>query len=309
MSAARRAVRHEVAVGLLLLVGLAVLATMAVQAGAFRMDRGAIHVNALFDDAAGLAKGAVVSVAGVEVGHVESLGVEAGRARVDLTVDGRMGLGRDARARIRARSVLGEKYLALEAGAPGAEPLRDGDRIEATAAQVEIDEMVDALGPILASADPQALGRAIDAFSSALAEDPDRVKRILADAEVLVHALREASDEAPGLARDARAAVAEVRATAAEARPVLARADRVLAEVEEAAGPLSDAAAGAPALVGDARAAVGEARDVLGRLGTSTQDLSTVLSNLAVYDRDEVRRLLREEGVLIRLRPSEAEDP
>ncbi len=302
MSAARRSVRHEVAVGVLLLVGLAVLAYMAVQAGALRMDRRAVHVSALFDDAAGLARGAVVSVAGVEVGRVEALGVDGGRARVDLTVDARTGLGRDVRARIRARSVLGEKYLALEPGAPGAEALRDGDRIEATAGQVDIDEMVDSLGPILASADPVALGRALDAITAALAEDPDRVRRILADTEALVHDLSEASAEAPALARDARAAVEEARAVAAEARPVLERADRVLARAEEAV-------ADTPALVGDARAAVGEARDVLGRLDASTGDLSVVLRNLAVYDRAEVHRLLREEGVLIRLRPAEAQEP
>ncbi|MBN1336470.1 MAG: MCE family protein [Deltaproteobacteria bacterium] len=302
MSAARRAVRHEVAVGVLLLVGLAVLAYMAVQAGALRMDRGSIHVSALFDDVAGLTKGAVVSVAGVEAGRVESLGVEQGRARVDLAIDGHMELGRDVRARIRARSVLGEKYLALEPGAPGAEPLQDGDRIEATAGQVEIDQMLDALGPLLASADPRALGRALDAVSGAFADDPERMKRILIDAEALLHNLREASGEAPALALDARRAAEEVRAVAAEARPILQRADRVLTQAEEVT-------AGAPALLGDARAAVGEARDALGHLDASTEDLSTVLRNLAIYDRDEVRRLLREEGVLIRLRASEAEAP
>jgi hypothetical protein len=48
---------------------------------------------------------------------------------------------------------------------------------------------------------------------------------------------------------------------------------------------------------------------VLGDLKESTGDIKLVLSNLKEIDKWELRRLLREEGILLRLKAGEVEEP
>jgi len=54
---------------------------------------------------------------------------------------------------------------------------------------------------------------------------------------------------------------------------------------------------------------VADGRLVLGDLKDSTGDIKLVLSNLKEIDKWELRRLLREEGIVVRLRESEVVEP
>ena len=298
---------QQAAVGLLLLSALVILAYLAVQVGAWRVETGHIEVGAVFDNAGGVGKGAVVSVAGVDVGQVTELWVEGGRAHMILSVRDDVPLGRDVKAAVRARSVLGEKYVQLIPGAEGAGALQDGDVISFTEGQVEIDEMVNTMGPLVGAVDPDALAVALDALGDALSQDPERMERMLDDSEALLRNLRLASEEAPAAVRESRAAVAELRDAVASARPLIGRTERLLSELERAAGPLAEASQEAPLLAQDARQAVADGRRVMERLEGSAGDLEVVLQNLRGFDMLALRRLFREEGVLVRLRESEVQ--
>ena len=202
--------KHELAVGALLLVALVILAYLAVQVGAFRVRAGTYRVQAVFGNAGGVVEGAVVSVAGVDVGSVDRLWVQDSEAWMELVIDEDLELPRDTRAAIRARSVLGEKYVQLLPGAAQGSLLAHGDRIVTTQGQVEIDEMVNAMGPLVSAVEPEQMAAAVAAFSQALADDPARVERMLDDSEVALHNLRVASEQAPALVSEGRQAVAEL---------------------------------------------------------------------------------------------------
>lgn len=305
----KRNPKHELAVGALLVAGIGILSFLAIQVGAFKVDTGTVQLEAVFDNVAGLSNGAVVAVAGVDVGRVTTMAIDQGRARVTLVVNTDIPVHEDALLRLRARSVLGEKYLELDPGTAATPALSDGDQIRTTLGQVEIDQMVTQMGPLLQAADPEAVSKAIEALSHALARDPERLERMVADTEVLLHNLRVASEEAPALVQEVRAAVRETRAAVAQVEPVLDRADALLVDLEGLSEPIKGATAELPALVTDARGAVSEARTVLSHVDASTDDLNVLLGNLKEIDLVELRRLLRQEGVLVRLRPIEVEDP
>ena len=106
--------RFEIGVGVLVLGAVGLLAYMALQIGAIRgLGEDPVEVVAVMDDVVGLSEGAVVAVAGVPVGKVTSLTVDFDRARVGLALDAAAGIRADARVVMRARSVLGEKYVEL----------------------------------------------------------------------------------------------------------------------------------------------------------------------------------------------------
>lgn len=150
--------------------------------------------------------------------------------------------------------------------------------------------------------DTDAMNVTLRSVSAALAEDPDRLKRMLKDGEEAVHNLAVASRELGPLAAEARATLTELRELSREARPVLRRADEAVTRLSDASAGLPETAKKVDLLVDETRVAVGDGRRVLGKLESSTADIDQVLKNLKEIDKVELRRLLREEGILVRVR-------
>ena len=79
----------------------------------------ALRYQALFTEAGGLVVGNDVTVSGIKVGSVSSVGLENGDALVGFTIDGKYALGSDTTAHIRTGTLLGERVLALESEGSG----------------------------------------------------------------------------------------------------------------------------------------------------------------------------------------------
>ena len=106
------------------------------------------RVHVLMPQTKGLGPHSDVRVSGVTVGHVVRIEpakpVRLGRADVLIDIDPRyIPLRRDARAMLRLKSIIGEAYVALSLGSPGAPPLPDGGTIAPRNAlrTVEADEI------------------------------------------------------------------------------------------------------------------------------------------------------------------------
>jgi phospholipid/cholesterol/gamma-HCH transport system substrate-binding protein len=139
---------NEVLLGGFIVVAGGLLAYMSVAVGGLNMTPG-LHVAARFVNASGLVKDAVVSVAGVQVGHIERLEVDHDMAIVHFFIRREASIRKDVKAAIRAKSLLGEKYLELQPQSRDAALLVEGDVLTATRPSVEVDEVLAALGPVL----------------------------------------------------------------------------------------------------------------------------------------------------------------
>ncbi len=295
--------RQDIAVGCLLVVSLGAAAVMATFAGAFQGGWRSVDVLVPAEDVGGLQQGADVAVVGIRVGRVERLELRGTEAWIHARIDESAGLKKDVTARIRARSVLGEKYLELvpgPAGEPGAPLLADGDVLAPVGPQVEIDELVTALGPLVEAVDPALVRELAAAAAEAMREDPERVSRMLADLELVLDRAATASEELPALATEGRATLALARRTlghvddrAVQAEAALGRADRVLAELEAASAPL-------PATVTEAKAAIADVRALVAELDSATDALDHILANFSELDEERLVHLLRDEGVRVR---------
>ncbi|MDD5556480.1 MAG: MlaD family protein [bacterium] len=176
-----RSYRYEVSVGLFVIAAAVVLAALSLRISRARVRDG-VEADFLFSHACGLVKDSPVSVAGVEVGFVKAIRLDAGRARVTARVRSDAALGRDIRATIRQKSLLGEPYLEIVPGDPGSPPLRDGDLVTATVTPVQVDQAFSWLGRLLEGIEPEEAARLV----RALAEDPAAVRRIVARADDLL---------------------------------------------------------------------------------------------------------------------------
>lgn len=309
--------KQELAVGALLAVALVVVAVLAVKVGAVRSLGPTTDLVVRSRDAAGIAAGASVSIFGVEVGRVEGIDLSHEGAMIRLAVRADAPLSEGIAVRIRQRSVLGEKYVEIEPPATPGAAIASGTVLDIDHGQTEIDEIVQQFSPLLDAVDADSLRAMLVPVFGRMKEDPEALSRFFDDLQRLAHNAAEASDRLPALAEkadglftDADVLVERLSARAEEAKAPLRRADKLLADAESA--DLPGLAVDAKAAIGDARTALGDARvmvadvrKIVGDLDGVGADLKTILANFREIDKWELRRLLREEGILVRLKPDE----
>jgi phospholipid/cholesterol/gamma-HCH transport system substrate-binding protein len=139
----------EAKVGFFVVIGMLILAYMSMKAGKFEYvrDKG-YDLYADFDSAEGIVKGVPVEIAGVEVGRVKDIRLEAGKARIALQMDPEIQIGDDSQAIIRSKGVLGDKYVEIVLGSPGAQPIQPGGQIARTQSPANIDTLLKQLSSI-----------------------------------------------------------------------------------------------------------------------------------------------------------------
>jgi phospholipid/cholesterol/gamma-HCH transport system substrate-binding protein len=101
-------------------------------------------IKARFDNIGSLKVRAPVSMAGVRIGRVSAIGFDKQRyqAVVEMHIDSQYnGLPEDTSAKILTAGLLGEQYIALEAGGTD-EMLKDGSEIELTQSSLVLEEVI-----------------------------------------------------------------------------------------------------------------------------------------------------------------------
>jgi phospholipid/cholesterol/gamma-HCH transport system substrate-binding protein len=135
--------RTEIIVGLFVLVGLACLAYLAIKLGKLEVfGASGYTVTADFPSVAGLKVGDPVEIAGVRVGRVETLGLsEDERAQLRLRVDDSVKLQEDVIASVRARGLIGDKFVLLMPGASD-KIIPPGGKIRETESPPDIPDLI-----------------------------------------------------------------------------------------------------------------------------------------------------------------------
>jgi phospholipid/cholesterol/gamma-HCH transport system substrate-binding protein len=135
------------------------LATLAL-AGTIRnsSDGPSNEYVAIFSDATSLNKGDDVRMAGVKVGTVTDVEVADGRlARVRFTVSETAPLGRDARAELRFRNLVGQRYVSLDPGDVTGDRLEPGHEfdLDDTRAALDLTVLFNGFQPLFQLLDPE----------------------------------------------------------------------------------------------------------------------------------------------------------
>ena len=134
--------RTEIIVGIFVLAGLLCLGYLAIRLGKLEvLGSQGYNVYGDFASVAGLKPGDPVEIAGVKVGKVESIALADDRARLALRIADHVKLQEDTIASVRARGLIGDKYIVL---APGGSDriLKPGDRIRETESPPDISDLI-----------------------------------------------------------------------------------------------------------------------------------------------------------------------
>ena len=165
--------RNPVVVGA---VGLAVIAAMLLLA--FNIDAlpllaGQSHSAAL-SEAGGLKAGDDVRIAGVKVGKVTAVDLEGSHVRVDFRVGRSTELGSQTSATVRIKTILGQKFLALEPAGKG--DLSQEIPLSRTTPAYDVVEAFSDLATTTEDIDTGQLATALDTVANTFRDSPEDVR-------------------------------------------------------------------------------------------------------------------------------------
>lgn len=129
--------------------------------------------SAALTEAGGLKTGDDVRVAGVKVGKVTAVGLDGNHVRVDFRVGRSTDLGDKTSASVRIRTILGQKFLALEPAGTGE---LSEIPVSRTTPAYDVVEAFSDLGTTTGAIDTGQLARALDTLSSTFRDSPDQVR-------------------------------------------------------------------------------------------------------------------------------------
>jgi len=134
----------EIMVGIFVLIGIICMGYLTIKLGRMEiLGDNNYRLLARFESVTGLRKGASVEIAGVQVGRVDKITLEAESqlAEVVIKIENGVELADDVIASIKTTGLIGDKYINLQPGGSD-EILKPGDRIVETESAVDLEELI-----------------------------------------------------------------------------------------------------------------------------------------------------------------------
>jgi len=138
----------EAKVGIFVLIGIGFLSYMTVVVGGFKTgDEKGYIMYVDFENIAGVEVKAPVTMAGVEMGKVENISLQNGKARVVLRIREGAEIRTDSMAMVKATGLLGDKYIEISPGTGSAALLKDGETVR-EGRSADLDRLIGQLSSI-----------------------------------------------------------------------------------------------------------------------------------------------------------------
>jgi phospholipid/cholesterol/gamma-HCH transport system substrate-binding protein len=134
----------EIVVGLFMIAGFLCFAWLSIQLGDIDVFGPKTYsVTAKFGSVSGLKSGAIVEIAGVQVGKVTDISFDPDdyEAKVVMSINQGVVLQDDSIASVRTAGIIGDRYIDISPGGSD-ELLGDGGRIFETESAINLEELV-----------------------------------------------------------------------------------------------------------------------------------------------------------------------
>jgi phospholipid/cholesterol/gamma-HCH transport system substrate-binding protein len=171
--------RNPVPIGAAGLLVIAVLLVLAFNIQSVPFLGGGDSYRAAFTEAGGLVEGDDVRIAGVKVGKVRGVDLAGDHVLVDFTVTEPVAFGPQTGASVRMKTLLGQKYLALEP--EGAGQMKEGSQIplERTVSSYDIVNAFSDLTTTTERIDTDQLATSLTTLATEFKDSPEEVRGAL----------------------------------------------------------------------------------------------------------------------------------
>lgn len=249
--------RNPLTIGIAGLVVLALAFLLALNFDRLPLIGGTSY-SADFSEAAGLRSGNEVRVAGVKVGTVSDVALEGDHVKVSFRVRDAW-IGDQTTAAIKIKTLLGQKYLALDPQGSKAMARSQPIPLTRTMAPYDVIEAFSGLSQTVGQINTQQLAQSFQTISDTFAGTPADVRGALNGLSALSQTISSRDEQLQQLLQNASAVTKTVADRDAEVQKILDDGNQLLAEIR-------------------AR------RDSITALLRGTRDLSTELTSLVNED-------------------------
>ena len=249
-----------------------------------------------FTEAAGVSEGNDVRIAGVEVGRVSDVALRGDHVLISFRVKGAW-LGDTTGAAIRLKTVLGQKYLALDPQGDGT--LDPGKPIPRSRTSVPYDILA-AFGELSSTVDridTTRLAKSFDTLSATLANTPQSVRAALTGLSRLSDTLATRDQQLATLLGNTRVVSQTLVDRDAAVRQLLDDGNQLLAEVGDREQAISSLLDGSRRLATELSGLISDNDTRLGPLLTQLDQLTSMLQR----NQDALAAGIRGFAPLVRL--------
>jgi phospholipid/cholesterol/gamma-HCH transport system substrate-binding protein len=268
--------RNPLAVGLIGLAILAVIALLAFDAGNLPIIGGGTTYNALFTEAAGLTPGNEVRVAGVTVGQVTGVALDGNRVKVSFRVKG-VWVGDASTVSIQIKTVLGDKYLALDPLGAGTQDPGQTIAASRTMSPFDVTAAFQQFGSTIGQLNTNQLAQSLEAISSAFRNTPPYVHQALTGLSALSQVIASKDVQLAKLFAGTRQITQTLASENSQFQALLGDGNLLLSELEQRQQAISSMLTGTEALATQLSGLVNDDQAQLTPTLRSLNQVTTVL--------------------------------
>ena len=224
--------QNKTVIGAVGITVILLLVAMAFSADKLPVIGGGKVYQAAFSEAAGLQPNDEVRVAGVKVGKVTGVDLDGERVIVHFRVKN-ADFGKNSRADIRIKTVLGRKFLMLTPDGPGQLGTDDLIPLTRTSSPYDISEAFQGLASTVGEIDTAQLEKSFVTLADAFKDTPDEVRTSLTGLSRLSRTIASRDDQLTLLLERSRTVTAVLSQRDEDLTAFMADASLILQEVRK----------------------------------------------------------------------------
>ncbi|GAA2734217.1 MCE family protein [Pedococcus aerophilus] len=275
--------RNPVPIGAAGLLVIAVLLLLAFNIQSIPLIGGGDSYRAAFSEAGGLVEGDDVRIAGVKVGKVQGVDLAGDHVVVDFKVTEPAAFGTQTAASVRMKTLLGQKYLALEPAGPG--QLKEDTEIplDRTVSSYDIVNAFSDLATTTERIDTGALATSLTTLATEFKDSPEEVRAALDGLSRLSRTIASRDAELKKLLASANSVSGTVAQRNKAIESIIKNADLLLVELEARREDIHTLFVNTSAM---AQQITGLVRDNRAQLKPALDQLTKVLAVLQKHEKD-----------------------
>lgn len=275
--------RNPVPIGAAGLLTIAVLLVLAFNIQSIPLIGGGDTFRAAFSEAGGLMAGDDVRIAGVKVGKVQDVDLDGDHVVVDFKVTEPASFGTQTAASVRMKTLLGQKYLALEPAGPGQLEQDSEIPLDRTVSSYDIVNAFSDLATTTERIDTGQLATSLSTLATEFKDSPEDVRAALDGLSRLSRTIASRDVELKKLLASANSVSGTVAERNQAIESIIKNADLLLVELEARREDIHTLFVNTSAM---SQQVTGLVRDNRAQLKPALDQLTKVLAVLQEHEKD-----------------------
>jgi phospholipid/cholesterol/gamma-HCH transport system substrate-binding protein len=270
--------RHPVLTGVAGLLAAALIGVLVFFSGDLPFIGGGTTYTAYFTEAAGLAPGNAVRIAGVNVGRVTGVSLDGAKVKVSFQVKNAW-VGNSSTVAIDIYTVLGDKYLAVDPLGRAAQEPSAAIPESRTASPYDVVQAFSSVGQDISQINTRQLAQSLETIATTFRDSPPYVRTALRGLASLSKVIASRDAQITSLLAGTRKVTGELSSQDTRFQALLSDGNLLLTELRERQQAIEALLTGTQQLATQLSGLVSDNQATLGPALTALNQVTTVLSD------------------------------